>query len=196
MESYTELDLQNALAEYAETGKLRHAAKNHAIPHNTLYYRSKGTNPAPYAQTTNQKLSPALEERLAEWILFQEAIGNPPNHQQIRKLGKRILAASREPAYLGKHWCRRFLKRSPSISTQRPRRIHANRADRACEAVIRPWFNYLDVPGVKAILPKNRYNMDETGIANGIGDNGLVIGSKSRKLLQKKKSGDRIRRLF
>jgi len=34
--------------------------------------------------------------------------------------------------------------------------------------------------------------MDETGIANSIGDNGLVMGFKSRKLLQKKKSGDRI----
>jgi len=34
--------------------------------------------------------------------------------------------------------------------------------------------------------------MDETGIANSIGDNSLVIGSKSRKLLQKKKSRDRI----
>jgi len=66
MKPYTELDLQNALAEYAKTGKLRDAAKNHGIPHNTLYYRSKGTNPAPYAQITNQKLSPALEERLTE----------------------------------------------------------------------------------------------------------------------------------
>jgi len=107
-------------------------------------------------------------------------------------LGKRILAASGEPAYLGKHWCCCFLKRNPSISTQRLRRIYVNCADRAYEAVIRPWFDYLEVPGVKAILPMNRYNMDETGIANGIGDNGLVIGSKSRKLLQKKKSRDRI----
>jgi len=103
MKQYTEEDLQNALAEYAETGKLRDAAKNHGIPHNTLYYRSQGTNPAPYAQINNQKLSPALEERFAEWILFQGSIGNPPTHQQIRKLGKRILAASGEPAYLGKH---------------------------------------------------------------------------------------------
>jgi len=66
MKPYKELDLQNALAEYAKTGKLCDAAKNHGIPHNTLYYRSKGTNPAPYAQITNQKLSPALEERLTE----------------------------------------------------------------------------------------------------------------------------------
>ena len=53
MKPYTELDLQNSLAEYAETGKLCDAAKNHGIPHNTLYYRSQGTNPAPYAQINN-----------------------------------------------------------------------------------------------------------------------------------------------
>jgi len=40
MKQYTEEDLQNALTEYAETGKLRNTAKNHGIPHNTLYYQS------------------------------------------------------------------------------------------------------------------------------------------------------------
>jgi len=45
---YTELDLQSSLTEYAETGKLHDAAKNHGIPYNTLYYRYQGTNPAPY----------------------------------------------------------------------------------------------------------------------------------------------------
>ena len=34
--------------------------------------------------------------------------------------------------------------------------------------------------------------MDETGITSGIGDNGLVIGSKKRRKFQKKKKGDRI----
>jgi len=49
MKLYTELDLQNALAEYIEAGKLRDTAKNHGIPYNTLNYQSKGTNLAPYA---------------------------------------------------------------------------------------------------------------------------------------------------
>ena len=66
MKLYTKLDLQNALTEYAETGKLHKVAQNHGIPHNILYYRSKGTNPASYTQITNQKLSPALEERFTE----------------------------------------------------------------------------------------------------------------------------------
>jgi len=88
---------------------------------------------------------------------------------------------------LGKRWISRFLARNPSITIIRPWRIHVNRADRACEAVIWPWFDYLKLPGVEVIPVKNWYNMDETGIASGIGDNGLVIGSKERKKFQKKK---------
>jgi len=91
---------------------------------------------------------------------------------------------------LGKGWTGRFLARNPSISTIRPWRIYVNRADRACKAVIRPWFDYLKPLGVEAILARNRYNMDETGIASGIGDNGLVVGFKERKKFQKKKKGD------
>jgi len=34
---------------------------------------------------------------------------------------------------------------------------------------------------VEAILAYYRYNIDETGIVSGIGDNGLVIGFKERK---------------
>jgi len=36
MKLYTEFDLQNALAEYAKTGKLCDAAKNHSIPHKSI----------------------------------------------------------------------------------------------------------------------------------------------------------------
>jgi len=82
------------------------------------------------------------------------------------------------------------LVKNPSISTKRPWRIYTNCADRACKAVIRPWFNYLKLPGVKAIPAKYRYNMDETNITSSIRDNGLVIRSKERKKFQKKKKED------
>jgi len=189
MKRYTESDLQNALAEYAETGLLRSSAENHGIPPTTLFNRVRGSEPASKAQIINQRLSPAMEERLTEWILFQGSLGYPPTHAQIRRLARRMLG---DDETLGKRWTSRFLARNPSITTIRPRRIHANRADRACEAVIRPWFDYLKLPGVEVIPAKNRYNIDETGITSGIGDNGLVIGSKERKKFQKKKQGDRI----
>ena len=46
MKRYTELDLQNALVEYAETGLLRNSAENHGIPPTTLFNRVRGSEPA------------------------------------------------------------------------------------------------------------------------------------------------------
>jgi hypothetical protein len=39
---------------------------------------------------------------------------------------------------------------------------------------------------VKAIKGKNRYNIDKAGIIKGIGDNGLVVRSVNKRLIQKK----------
>jgi len=66
MKRYNELDLQNALVEYAETGLLRSSAENHGIPPTTLFNRIRGSEPASKAQIINQKLSSAIEERLTE----------------------------------------------------------------------------------------------------------------------------------
>jgi len=84
MKRHTQLDVQNALEEYAETGLLRGSAENYGIPITTLFNRVRGSEPAFKAQIINQKLSPAMEERLTEWILFQGSLDHPPIHAQIR----------------------------------------------------------------------------------------------------------------
>jgi len=80
MKQYTELDLQKALVEYEKTGLLRSSAENHGVPPTTLFNQVRGYEPASKAQTINRKLSPAIEERLTEWILFQGLIGYPLTH--------------------------------------------------------------------------------------------------------------------
>ncbi|KAK1974997.1 hypothetical protein LZ30DRAFT_606747, partial [Colletotrichum cereale] len=45
------------------------------------------------------------------------------------------------------------------------------------------WFHRLDMPAVKGIHPSNRWNMDETGIREGKGSNGLVLGSAASREL-------------
>ncbi|KAH9231988.1 hypothetical protein K456DRAFT_1914359 [Colletotrichum gloeosporioides 23] len=50
----------------------------------------------------------------------------------------------------------------------------------------RQWFKYLAMPRITAIKPANRYNMDETGILEGKGDNGLVLGRAATKSVRKK----------
>jgi 4-hydroxybenzoate polyprenyltransferase len=44
----------------------------------------------------------------------------------------------------------------------------------------------LAVPQIKAIKPENRWNMDEAGIIEGQGMNGLVVRSKNQRFVQKK----------
>jgi len=53
MKRYTESDLQNALAEYAETGLLRSSAENHGIPPTTLFNQVRSSEPASKAQIIN-----------------------------------------------------------------------------------------------------------------------------------------------
>ncbi|KAK6206199.1 transposase [Colletotrichum tabaci] len=47
------------------------------------------------------------------------------------------------------------------------------------------------MPEVKGIKPANRYNMDETGILEGQGSNGLVLGMAETKSVRKKQPGSR-----
>jgi len=61
----------------------------------------------------------------------------------------------------------------------------------ATEAKIRPWFNLFKIPEIKAIRPENRYNKDEAGIMEGLGTNGLMVGTSEHKALKKKKAGGR-----
>ena len=44
---------------------------------------------------------------------------------------------------------------------------------------------------IKAIKPENRWNMDEAGIIEGMGDNGLIIESVHKRFIQKKQPGSK-----
>jgi len=84
-----------------------------------------------------------------------------------------------------------FLRKYPILKTQRPRRIDSARIKLATEERIRPWFNYLAIPTVKAIPPQYRYNVNEAGIIEGVSNNGLVVGRAKTKLILAKQPGSR-----
>ncbi|KAL2116265.1 hypothetical protein VTJ04DRAFT_8432 [Mycothermus thermophilus] len=120
-----------------------------------------------------QALSPVQEARLAEWVLLQQALGHPPSHGQIRHFADRILALT-NPDH-------------PKVGKQIPENRFGPRE--WGYKVIRPWFNYLAIPAIRAILPENRWNMDEYGLMEGLGSNGLVVGSSEVRATQKKQPG-------
>jgi hypothetical protein len=84
-----------------------------------------------------------------------------------------------------------FLRRNPILRTKRARNIDSVRVNGATTRVIKDWFGRLNIPVISSIKPENRWNMDESGIMEGLGVNGLVVGSSQRRSIQKKQPGSR-----
>jgi hypothetical protein len=191
MAQYTEHDLGQAVIAVTNGQSVKKAALHWGIPRSTLRHRLQGTEPREEAFAGQQRLSPVQERHLTRWILTQGDLGLPPTHAQIKQFTIRILATKGDHQPIGKHWIEAFLKRNPSIRTQKSYSRESARINGATTEVIKPWFNHFFIPEVQAIKPENRYNMDEAGIMEGLGENGLVVGSSEKRAIQKKFPGSR-----
>ncbi|KAK8007228.1 hypothetical protein PG989_001218 [Apiospora arundinis] len=173
---YTEDDIPAAIKDVAGGKSIHKAALYWGIPRSTLISRLHGRQSRRESKSTYQKLSPVQEKHLADWILAQEALGVAPTHTQIKELAQRVLALHGNPMPLGKNWIESFLRRQPALRTKRQRRIDSQRINGA---------------STEAIKPENRHNMDEHGILEGQGGNGLVVGSSELRSIQQKQPGSR-----
>ena len=191
MTKYTETDIHHALEAIASGVSTKKASRDWAVPRATLYNRICGRECRKDAFSALQRLTKTQEKQLTEWILLQDALGLPPTHSQIRQFAQRMLAVKGDHIPLGKHWMQAFLRRNPAIRTQRCHHRDSTRVNGACTEVIRPWFNKFYIPEIQATKPENRYNMDEAGIMEGLGENGLVVGSSEKRSIQKKTPGAR-----
>ncbi|KZL64103.1 transposase, partial [Colletotrichum tofieldiae] len=181
MSAYTEYEVNQALEAVANGQSLRKASIEWGVPRSTLRSRIKGCQPRPLAFADLQRLSIGQEAKLAEWIRIQHALGVAPTHLQVKLFAERILQAMGDTEPIGRGWISAFLKRNPSVKVQRSRPIDSRRINGASTEVIRDWFNLLAIPEIKGIKPANRYSMDETGILEGQGSNGLVLGMAKTK---------------
>ena len=187
--AYTEADVQRALLDIATGKSLRKAGLDWGVPRSTLSDRIHGRISRAEAQEPYQRLSPIQEQKLITWVLTQQAIGLCATHSQIRTFAGRIIAIRDDAPPLGLRWMAGFLRRNPVLKTQRQYRIDSVRVNSATTDIIRPWFQYLEVPAIKDIKPANRWNMDEAGLMEGKGENGLVVGSVGKGAIQKKQPG-------
>ena len=152
MPSYTENALAAAINAVNTGTPLRRAARDYSIPETTLQYRHAGRQSRTDAHTSEQKLSPIQESRLAEWIRVQDALGLGPTHAQIRTFASRILLAGGSTAGVGKHWLEGFLRRNPSVRTLQTRRMDAARINGATTEAIQAWFPLFDLPAIKKVM--------------------------------------------
>lgn len=179
---YTEEDITRALLAIENGVSMRKAALDHNVPYSTLKDRRKGTLPATVAFESFQRLSQTQEKHLAGWIIIEGAIGRPPTHAQVRAIAASIADPTGEVKTVGKGWVDAFLRRNPSIKVLRMKSVDVKRVNGASTNVISTCFHRLFILEVRAILPQNKWNMDETGLASGEGDVNYVPGTgKSRK---------------
>ena len=191
MPQYTENDIKFAIQAVQEGATQREASIKWGIPRSTLQDRLNGSTTKAASKEAYQRLSKQQENHLRDWVLAQGALGLPPTHKQLKEFATRILVASNDLRPLGKHWITSFLARNPGIRTVRGKPIDSIRTNGATTKIIKDFFCLLDLPLIKAIPPQNRYNMDETGILEGRGSNGLVLGSSKRRSIIKKQPGTR-----
>jgi len=104
---------------------LRYIVRNYSISEAILQYRHTGRQSRIDAYISKQKLSLIQENRLAEWIRIQDALGLGPTHVQIRTFANQILLAGGSIAGVGKHWLKGFLRYNLSVKTLQTRRIDA-----------------------------------------------------------------------
>lgn len=182
MKQYSEFELQRALADARDGRPISRAAQQWGIPYHTLYYRLKrGRQSRNAAFADMQRLTQSQEDNLVAYILTQEALGCPISHGQLKGLAERMLGDGQQP--LGRKWMRRFLRRNPLIRTKRSRAIDARRWRAHSPEIIQQFLDRLDIPEIKGIHPSNRWNIDETGIMEGKGTNGLVLGSAASRYI-------------
>jgi 4-hydroxybenzoate polyprenyltransferase len=191
MTQYTEDDLNHAIEDVANGKPKKLAAREWGVPESTLRNRIKGSENHSIAAESQQRLSKVQEDHLANWVLTQEALGVPLTHAQIKEFAQRLLTIKGDYKSLGKRWMQAFLRRNPILKTKRFRNIDSQRVNGATTSIIKSWFRLLAIPQIQAIKPEHRYNMDESGIMEGFGANGLVVGNAEKRSIQKKQPGSR-----
>ncbi|KAJ3466488.1 hypothetical protein MRS44_004052 [Fusarium solani] len=186
MPKYTDEDLNEAIQTVKNGRSVVKAANQHGVPRSSLRDRLAGKEPKGRAHEGQQRLSHALEKELCDWLRVQDALGTPLTHFQIRQLVQRVLLVQGDSRPLGKHWIDRFIARNQRIKTLRAVRIEAKRIRGSKAVIIRAWFDQLKDPEVIVIRHWHRWNMDEIGIFQGVGLNGLVVGQSERRKAIKK----------
>ena len=77
---YTEDDIQYALRDIANSKSERKASLDWGVPRGTLQDRISGRLSRSEAHAYEQRLVPIQEQRLTDWILVQESLGQSPTY--------------------------------------------------------------------------------------------------------------------
>jgi len=166
--------------ENSENTSFRGVAARHGLFYLTLRGRANGAQPHTTAHQGSQKLLPADEDNLVQWILARERSGLAPEIEQVREMALQIFKyrnPGKPDLKLGVNWHRRFFKRHLVITTFKKTKLDRSRYQGLTFEAIGPYFDDLEkIIEKRSILPGNTYNLDERGSHLGDTANGIVLG--------------------
>ncbi|KAE9565961.1 hypothetical protein CGMCC3_g17862 [Colletotrichum fructicola] len=191
MPNYTPDDLAGAIAAVRGGQPVLAAAREWGVPYATIYGRLKGATSKRESKVCEQRLSTKQESALTTWVLTQGSLGFAPSHRRVRMFAERVLRAAGDMRPLGRKWMEGFLRRNPAVKTLKARKINARRVKDVTIDDVKQFFAILNLPEVKKIPMSLRWNMDETGIAEGTQRDDLVLGCSGKPSIFVQSSEDR-----
>ncbi|KAK5637617.1 hypothetical protein RRF57_013332 [Xylaria bambusicola] len=154
---------------------MRQAARKWNIDRSYIRRRLNGI---PTRKETNQHLQAVpinLERRLANWAIGQARLGFAPSIVKLKIIAERMAQASGSPRSLGSQWHTRFLSRNEAVKSARSLPLSYSRVNGATAVNINRFFDRLEAPELAAITPDRFFNIDEMGMAQGVGADQFVI---------------------
>jgi hypothetical protein len=185
-----ELLMQAAIVRVENGESARAVANDLSLSHCTLSRRVRNHQYNINMPLEVRKLSPEAEEFIIEWIIAEEAAGRAPTARQLRSFAILLLRQQGLPTTLGRRWVEKFHHRHlKAIKLKKNRLIVYKKILTSRLDEIEHWFRRLyRVIEARGIIPKNIWNMDETGLQEGFQANSKVFGSTLIRTHEKPKN--------
>jgi hypothetical protein len=125
----------------------RGVIRKYGLHRSTLQHREDGGLPHSIAHQAAQKLLPADEEYLVEWILALERSGIAPGNDQLCEMALLVLQLrnpNQSNQILGHNWHYRFRNRHPEIAPYKKTKLDRDRYQGLTFEAVGQYFDYLE----------------------------------------------------
>jgi hypothetical protein len=157
----------NVLAITEEGVSLVRAAQQYGVPKSTLSDRIQGQGAQAQQLRPNRRISVEDEDRIKQWVLCQEFLGNGLSYNRIRKAVENLLQQRGDNEPLGANWVKKFINRHLELKTKKGRLQESVRFDAFTPKAVNWYFDILE--DFAWIKPENIVNVDKGGIMAGYG---------------------------
>ncbi|KAK6080824.1 hypothetical protein SCUP234_04922 [Seiridium cupressi] len=113
--TWTEADMEQAVAAVAAGTHASEAARQFGVPYSNLNSRTRGRPPRDL-KADLARLTLKQENLLVDWARAQCELGFPPSKDQIYDLASKVLEKGGTGQKLGKQWVGHWLRRHPQIT--------------------------------------------------------------------------------